>query len=97
MLGIVPPPGMLLGYHPGYVHPVYTLLPGTPHHQPTLLRCTGNPAEDGQTALRHEVVERTVSDGLLTVLLTRVLTVTRFTVGRCCSHPRVIPYESQHS
>ena len=57
--------------------PVYTT-PGTPSHQPAILRCTGNPAWDGFSTLEHAVAEQTFPDARVTV---GPVTVTRFTVG----------------
>jgi len=63
---------------------VYTTSPppGTPSHQPAILRCTHHPLRDSLAALTRAVVERTVGDELLTVHHWFSFLLSRFTVGQ---------------
>jgi len=81
------------GGYGGYTPPCTSL--GTPLSSPS--SSTQHPLRDSSdelTALRRKVAERTVSDGRVTVhspvSLLGVID-TRFTVGRCCSHPGLFP------
>ena len=64
-------------YHPGYTIPPPTLATVASRHA----------RQDGHTALRGEVTELNISDGLLTVRPPVSLSDTRFTVGLVLAVP----------